>query len=156
MRLALYQPDIAPNAGTLMRLAACLGLGVDFIEPAGFLLADARFRRAAMDYLDRLDLTRHESFAAFEAMRRSDPAYPRLVLLTTRGAIAHVDAAFRPTDIIMVGRESAGVPESVHAAVDLCVRIPMIQGCRSLNVAVAATLVLGEAMRQLQLWPLGE
>jgi len=148
MRLALYQPDIAPNAGTLMRLAACLGIAVDLIEPAGFLLSDARFRRAGMDYLDQLTLVRHVSWEAFQAARTG-----RLVLLTTRGQTPHHKVEYREDDVLMVGRESAGVPESVHDAADLRVRVPMRQGLRSINVALAGTLVLGEAMRQTNLWP---
>jgi tRNA (cytidine/uridine-2'-O-)-methyltransferase len=151
MRLALYQPDIAQNAGSMMRLAACLGIGVDLIEPAGFLFGDAKMRRAAMDYLGHVDLVRHASWSAFLAARGTG----RLVLLTTRGEISHVDAIYAPDDTIMVGRETAGVPESVHEIVDLAVRIPMRHGLRSLNVAMSATLVLGEALRQTQLWPIG-
>jgi tRNA (cytidine/uridine-2'-O-)-methyltransferase len=148
MRIALYQPDIAPNAGTLMRLAACLGIAVDLIEPAGFLLSDARFRRAGMDYLDQLTLVRHVSWEAFQSARTG-----RLVLLTTRGQTPHHKVEYRADDVLMVGRESAGVPESVHDSADLRVRVPMRQGLRSINVALAGTLVLGEAMRQTNLWP---
>jgi len=148
MRIALYQPDIAPNAGTLMRLAACLGIAVDLIEPAGFLLSDARFRRAGMDYLDQLTLVRHASWEAFQAARTG-----RLVLLTTRSQTLHHLVEYREDDVLMVGRESAGVPESVHDAADLRVRVPMRRGLRSINVALAGTLVLGEAMRQTNLWP---
>jgi tRNA (cytidine/uridine-2'-O-)-methyltransferase len=148
MRIALYQPDIAPNAGTLMRLAACFGIAVDLIEPAGFLLSDARFRRAGMDYLDQLTLVRHVSWEAFQAARTG-----RLVLLTTRGQTPHHQVEYRVDDVLMVGRESAGVPESVHDAADLRVRVPMRPGLRSINVALAGTLVLGEAMRQTNLWP---
>lgn len=148
MRLALYQPDIAPNAGAMMRLAACLGVAVDLIEPAGFVLSDSRFRRAGMDYLDRLALERHASWEAFQARPRG-----RLVLLTTHGAVLHHRVAYRPDDTLLFGRESAGVPDAVHDAADLRVRVPMRQGMRSLNVALAAALVLGEALRQTQLWP---
>ncbi len=148
MRLALYEPDIAPNAGAMMRLAACLGVAVDLIEPAGFVLSDARFRRAGMDYLDRLALVRHVSWAAFDSGRQG-----RLVLLTNSAPLAHHAAAYRPDDILLVGRESAGVPDAVHDAADLRVRIPMRQGLRSINVALAAAIVLGEALRQTALWP---
>jgi tRNA (cytidine/uridine-2'-O-)-methyltransferase len=148
MRLALYQPDIAPNAGAVLRLAACLGVAVDLIEPAGFVLGDARLRRAGLDYLDTVALCRHRSWDDFQAARHG-----RLVLLTTRGALAHHRVAYRATDVLLLGRETAGVPEAVHDAADLRVRIPMRQGMRSLNVALAAAIVLGEALRQTGFWP---
>ena len=148
MRLALYQPDIAPNAGAMLRLAACLGVAVDVIEPAGFVLGDARLRRAGMDYLASVELRRHVSWAAFEAGLAG-----RLVLLTTAGAVALPQARFRPDDVLLVGRETSGAPGAVHARADLRVRIPMRQGMRSLNVALAAAIVLGEALRQTGLWP---
>jgi tRNA (cytidine/uridine-2'-O-)-methyltransferase len=143
MRLALYQPDIAQNAGTILRLAACLGVPVDLIEPAGFVLDDRRFRRAVMDYRDAVSLTRHSSWLAFRAQERG-----RLVLLTTRAAISHVEARFQADDTLLLGRESAGVPDDVRDAADLCVAVPMRPGMRSLNVAIAAAIVLGEALRQ--------
>ncbi len=146
MRLALYEPDIAQNAGTMLRMAACFGIAVDLIEPAGFVLTDKGLRRAGMDYLDTALMTRHESFVAFDAWRRN--AGHRLVLLTTKATTAHVDATYDATDILMVGRESAGVPDRVHALVDAQVRIPMLRGMRSLNVAISAAIVLGEALRQ--------
>ncbi len=148
LRLALYQPDIPQNAGTMMRMAACFGISVDLIEPAGFPTGDRAFRRAGMDYLDAVDLTRHSSFAAFEGWRKERGA--RLILLTTRGDKPHHEAAFRPGDILMVGRESAGVPDDVHAAADLRIKIPMRRELRSLNVAVSAAIVTGEALRQLK------
>ena len=151
MRLALYQPDIAPNAGAMLRFAACLDVPVDIIEPCGFVFADAKLRRAGMDYLDHVELVRHISWDAFRA---TVPG--RLVLLTTRAATAYTEAAFRPSDTLMVGRESAGVPDAVHEAADLRVRVPMRPGLRSLNVALAAAMVLGEALRQTASWPLGE
>ena len=147
MRLALYQPDIPQNAGTLMRAAACLGIPVDVIEPAGFDTSDRNLRRAGLDYLAHLDLTRHVSFAAFEAWRHA--AGHRLVLASTRADRPYTDHAFRQSDILLVGRESAGVPERVHAAADARLRIPMRPGMRSLNVAVAAAMILGEALRQI-------
>lgn len=150
LRLALFQPDIPQNAGTLLRTCACLGLGADIVEPAGFPTADRNFRRAGMDYLDALDLRRHASFAAFEAWRGSGDPHPRLVLLTTGAEADYRDVAFRAGDVLMVGRESAGVPGEVHAAADLRVTVPMRPGFRSLNVAVAAAMVLGEALRQLR------
>ncbi len=146
LQLALFQPDIPQNAGTMLRLCACLGLEAALIEPAGFPTSDRHFRRAGLDYLDHLALARHTSFAAFEAWRRA--AGRRLVLLTTRGAAPYLDFAFAPDDVVMVGRESAGVPEAVHAAADARLRVPMVEGLRSLNVAVAAAMVLGEALRQ--------
>ncbi len=151
MRIALYQPDIPQNAGTLMRLGACLGVAVDLIEPAGFYTSDRTFRRAGMDYLSQVDLTRHASFAAFDAWRRGESR--RLVLLTTRGDASHVDAVYQPDDILMVGRETAGVPDDVHALCDLRVAVPMRAAMRSLNVAVAGAIVLGEALRQTRSFP---
>jgi tRNA (cytidine/uridine-2'-O-)-methyltransferase len=146
MRLALYQPDIPQNAGTLMRLAACLGVPLDLIEPAGFDASDRNLRRAGLDYLDALELTRHVSFARFDAERRERGA--RLVLLTTRATLPYTRFAFGPADVLMVGRESAGVPDAVQDAADARIRIPMRPDLRSLNVAVAAAMVLGEALRQ--------
>ncbi len=143
MRLALYQPDIAQNAGAMLRLAACLGVPVDLIEPCGFVFGDAKLRRAGMDYLEHVALVRHVSWTAFR------PTLPgRLVLLTTKASIVYTEAAFRPDDTLMVGRESAGVPDDVQEAADLRLRIPMRPGLRSLNVALAAAMVLGEALRQ--------
>lgn len=146
IRLAIYQPDIPQNTGTMLRLAACVGVGVDIVEPAAFPVSDRAFRRAGMDYLDAVAIDRHVDFAAFDRARRADQR--RLVLLTTRGSVSHVDHIFAPDDVIMVGRESAGVPDCVHAAADCAVRVPMRRDLRSLNVAVAAAMVLGEALRQ--------
>ncbi len=160
LRLALYQPDIPQNTGTLLRTCACLGVGVDLIEPAGFPTSDRHFRRAGMDYLDAVSLTRHASYAAFEAWRaltvRSDAEPRRLVLLTTAAETDYRAFAFQGQDVLMVGRESAGVPPEVHAAADARITIPLRPGFRSLNVAVAAAMVLGEALRQLTLSPLSE
>ena len=144
MRLALYQPDIPQNAGAMIRLAACLGLEIDLIEPLGFILDDARLKRAHMDYVQHLRITRHASWQAF---LRDRPA-GRLILLTTRAERRHIDCAYAADDVLMVGRESAGVPVQVHDAADLRLRIPMRPGLRSLNVALAAAMVLGEALRQ--------
>ena len=151
MRLALYEPDIPQNAGSLLRLGACLGIGVDIIEPCGFLLSDRNFRRAGMDYLQHADIRRHESWTRFRdnfsaASHANSPG--RLVLLTTRGLTAYTDFAFAAEDTLMVGRESAGVPDDVHAAADARLVIPLRSGLRSLNVAQAAAMVLGEALRQ--------
>lgn len=147
LRLALYQPDIPQNTGTMIRMAACLGIAVDIVEPAAFDVSDRHFRRAGMDYLDRAAVTRHDSFAAFESWR--EKAGHRLILAETDGPARHLDFAFQPGDIVMVGRESAGVAPEVHQAADAVVHIPMQNGLRSLNVAIAAALVLGEALRQL-------
>jgi tRNA (cytidine/uridine-2'-O-)-methyltransferase len=146
MRLALYQPDIPQNTGTILRLCACLGIEAHIIEPAGFPTTDRAFRRAGMDYLDQVALLRHESWPAFETWRRSEGA--RLVLFTTDAHVSFLDHAFRPDDILLFGRESAGVPEAVHEAADVRLTIPMRKGLRSLNVAMAAALAAGEALRQ--------
>ncbi len=146
MRLALYEPDIPQNTGTILRLGACMAVPVDLIGPAGFDISDRALKRAALDYLAHVDLTRHETFAAFDTTRRKRGS--RLVLLTTRGAMSYTDFAFRPDDTLLLGRESAGVPDAVHALADACLRIEMAPGLRSLNVAVAAAMVLGEALRQ--------
>jgi len=150
VRLALYEPDIPQNAGSLMRLGACLGVGIDIIEPCGFLLSDRNFRRAGMDYLQSAEIRRYESWAQF---RRDVRPASRLVLLTTKGNLAYTDFAFAPGDILLVGRESAGVPQEVHDAVDAKLVIPLRSGLRSLNVAQAAAMVLGEALRQTSLFP---
>jgi tRNA (cytidine/uridine-2'-O-)-methyltransferase len=146
MHLALYQPDIPQNTGTVLRLCACFGLPAHIIEPAGFPVTDRAFRRAGMDYLDAVSITRHASWADFEAWRRLGPR--RLVLFTTAASMPYLDYGFRADDVLLFGRESAGVPEEVHAAADARLRIPMRQGMRSLNVAIAAALAAGEALRQ--------
>ena len=148
MRLALYQPDIPQNAGALMRLCACLGVAMDIIEPCGFLLSDRNFRRAGMDYLAGLDLTRHASWGEF---RNHTPG--RLVLLTTKATDPYFGFGFAPSDTLLMGRESAGVPDEVHEAADIRLTIPMRAGMRSINVAQAASMVLGEALRQTALFP---
>jgi tRNA (cytidine/uridine-2'-O-)-methyltransferase len=148
MRLALYQPDIPQNAGSLMRLCACLGVAMDIIEPCGFLLSDRNFRRAGLDYRCQVELTRHDGWESFQARRTG-----RLILLTTRAARPFCDFAFAPGDTLLLGRESAGVPENVHDAADARLLIPMRPGMRSLNVAQAAAMVLGEALRQTDLFP---
>ena len=146
MRLALFQPDIPQNTGTLLRFAACMGLAVDIIEPCGFLLDDRRLRRAGMDYLDNVALTRHNSWDRF--VESVDKMGARLVLLTTKSATSYVDFVFDSKDILLLGRESAGVPPEVHEAADARLLIPMVEGVRSLNVALAAAVVAGEALRQ--------
>jgi tRNA (cytidine/uridine-2'-O-)-methyltransferase len=153
-RLALYQPDIPQNTGTMLRFAACLGVPVDIIEPAGFDVSDRNLRRAGLDYLDKVEITRHVSWRAFEERRRAMQA--RLVLATTRAAGLYTELAFRPDDIILLGRESAGVPEEVHEAADARILVPMRAGLRSLNVAVTAAMILGEALRQTGCFPVAE
>lgn len=147
LTLALYEPDIAQNAGAMLRTCACLGAEAAIIEPAGFAISDRRLRRSGMDYLDALVIERHLSFERFEAWRA--PTGRRLVLLTTKGETALWDFAFRPGDVILVGRESAGVPDEVHEAADARLRVPIRPQTRSLNVSVAAGIVLSEALRQI-------
>jgi tRNA (cytidine/uridine-2'-O-)-methyltransferase len=144
--LALYQPDIAQNTGTLLRLGACLGVRVHIIHPTGFTFSRKELKRGGLDYLDQADLAEHDSYAHFDSWRRA--ASKRLVLLTTKASESAYAASYAPDDVLMVGRESAGVPHDVAAGADLRVRIPMRNGLRSINVAVAAALILGEAMRQ--------
>ena len=146
MRLALYQPDIPQNTGTILRLAACLGVPVDVIGPTGFDMTDRALRRAGLDYLQHVDLKRHVSYETFQTERRD--AGRRLILLTTHAPTSYLQVAFTPSDVLMLGRESAGVPDDVHACVDLRVAIPMRPDLRSLNIAVAAAMVLGESLRQ--------
>ena len=145
MRLALFEPDIPQNAGTLLRLAACFAVPVDLIEPFGFVADDRRMRRAALDYAARATICRHASWAGFLARRGRGS---RLVLLTTRGDVALHRFAFAADDTLLLGRESVGVPEAVHRAANARVRIPMREGARSLNVAVAGAIALAEALRQ--------
>lgn len=149
--LALYQPDIPQNTGTLLRLCACLAVDAHIIEPAGFPVSDRAFRRAGMDYLDRVTIERHIAWRAFDAWRRQ--AGRRLVLATTRGAVPYTSFTFAPGDIVLLGRESAGVPDEVHAAADARIIVPMAPVLRSLNVAVAAAMIVGEALRQTDGWP---
>lgn len=146
LEIALYQPDIAPNAATILRMCACFGLTCRIIEPAGFVMSDSQFRRAGMDYLDKAALQRDASWTAF----RQATAGRRSVLLTTRATLPLWDFRFRPDDVILMGRESVGVPEDVHAAAEARVTIPMREGLRSLNVALACAIAAGEALRQLR------
>lgn len=147
LRIALYQPDIAGNTGTILRFAACLDLAVDIIEPAGFPLSDRALKRAGMDYLEMAALTRHADWHTFEAWRKAHAR--RLVLLTTKATSAYTDFAFAAGDILLFGRESAGVTQEVHQAADARLTIPMRPGARSINVALSAAMVAGEALRQL-------
>lgn len=151
MRLALYAPDIPQNTGTILRLAACMGLPVDLIGPAGFDASDRALRRAGLDYLDHATLVRHLDFESFDLARRKRGW--RLVLLTTKASQAYTEVAFTPSDILLVGRETSGVPQAVHAAVEERVKVPLRPGLRSLNVAVALGMVLGEALRQTDGFP---
>ena len=146
MRIALYEPDIPQNAGTILRLAACLGVEAHIVEPAGFPTSDRAFRRAGMDYLDRVSIVRHASWTVFDAWRRSKGL--RLILFTTAATSSYLDHDYRPGDVLMFGRESAGVPDAVHQAADARLLIPMQPGLRSINVAMVAAMALGEAMRQ--------
>lgn len=148
MRIALHQPDIAGNVGTILRLAACLGVPVDIVEPCGFAFGDRALKRAGMDYADAAPPTRHPDFASLKAA-----APGRIVLLTTRGGTMLPEARFEADDTLLMGSESAGVPDAVHAACALAVRIPMRPGFRSLNVAVSAGIALAEALRQTGGWP---
>lgn len=148
MRVALYEPDIPQNAGTLIRLGACLGVAVDIIEPCGFLFTDRALKRAGMDYLELAEITRHASWEKFRESVKG-----RIVLLTSKAATSYIEFDFAPDDIILLGRESAGVPENVHEAADARLRIPLKAGLRSLNVAVAGAIVLGEALRQTRGFP---
>ena len=146
MRLALYQPDIPQNTGTILRMAACLGVSVDIIGPAGFDFSDRAMKRAGLDYLDNVELHKHASFASFETWRRKEGL--RTVLATTKASQSYTKFSYRSNDIIMLGRESAGVPENVSDVADELVVIPVREGLRSLNVAVAAAMIVGEALRQ--------
>jgi tRNA (cytidine/uridine-2'-O-)-methyltransferase len=146
LRIALYQPDIPGNTGTILRLAACLGLSVEIIEPAGFDISDRNLKRAGMDYLAAVTLTRHISWDRFEAWREGTGR--RLVLASTKAATRYTDLAYRADDILLFGRESAGVPDTVHEKADHRILIPMIEGQRSINVAMSAAMIAGEALRQ--------
>ena len=148
MRIALFQPDIPRNAAAVIRLGACLGVPVDIIQPCGFLFSDTGFRRTGMDYVELADVLQHASWEAFLAARRG-----RIVLMTTKARLAYTEFSFRESDIILLGRESAGVPDAVHAAADARLRIPLRPGLRSLNVAMTAAMALGEALRQTGLSP---
>ncbi|MET0868695.1 MAG: tRNA (cytidine(34)-2'-O)-methyltransferase [Pseudorhodoplanes sp.] len=144
--IALYAPDIPQNTGTILRLCACLGIDAHLIEPAGFPITDRAFRRAGMDYLDRVAILRHDSWEAFDHWRRTEGR--RLILFTTRAAVGYLDHAYSEQDILLFGRESAGVPAYVSDAADVRLLIPMQEGMRSLNVAMAAAMAAGEAVRQ--------
>lgn len=153
MRLALFEPDIPQNTGTLIRAAACLGVPLDVIEPCGFIWSDKALKRSGLDYGPLASVTRHADWAAFQAAR---PPQSRLILLTTRADMPYTAFRFAPGDILLLGRESAGVPEDVHEAADARLLIPMAPGARSLNIALAGAMVLGEALRQTNGFPRNE
>jgi tRNA (cytidine/uridine-2'-O-)-methyltransferase len=146
MQLALYQPDIPQNTGTILRLCACLGVTAHIIEPAGFPTSDKHFRRSGMDYLDQVTILRHASWSHFEQWRVE--AGNRLLLLSTKGAVRYLDYRYEANDVLLLGRESAGVPDEVAAKADARIVIPLQPAMRSLNVAMAAAMALGEALRQ--------
>ncbi|OHC76357.1 MAG: tRNA methyltransferase [Rhodospirillales bacterium RIFCSPLOWO2_12_FULL_58_28] len=151
MRLALFEPDIPQNTGAMLRTAACLGIGVDIIEPAGFVLSDKRLHRAGMDYLKLAEITRHDSWASFLDACINNKSRP--VLLTAKASVPYGEFRFMADDTLVVGRESAGAPDAVHTACGAAVRIPMVISARSLNVATAAAMALGEALRQTGTFP---
>ena len=154
MQLALYQPDIPQNAGTILRLCACLGVTAHIIEPTGFPASDKAFRRAGMDYLDQVTIIRHIGWADFDDFRRSYGF--RLVLASTKAETRYTDFTYARSDILLMGRESAGVPQEVHDNADARLLIPMRQTLRSMNVAVTAAMIMGEALRQLDAFPAKE
>ncbi|MFY9287554.1 MAG: tRNA (cytidine(34)-2'-O)-methyltransferase [Alphaproteobacteria bacterium] len=149
LRLALYQPDMPQNTGAMMRLAACFGVALDIIEPCGFPWDEQKLKRTGLDYIQHANYTRHQDWQAFQATRQKR----RLVLLTTKSNQPYYSFDFRPDDILMVGRESAGVPEAIHQSVDAAITVPMQKDTRSLNVGMAAAIVLSEALRQTQSFP---
>ncbi len=150
IRISLYQPDIPGNTGTILRLAACLGVGVDIIEPAGFDISDRNLKRAGMDYIASAALVRHVNWERFEEWRATTGR--RLVLASTKAALPYTKVEYRPDDILLFGRESAGVPDHVHDKADERVLIPMVEGQRSINVAMSAAMITGEVLRQT-FWP---
>lgn len=151
MRIALYQPDIPQNTGTILRMAACFEVPVDIIQPTGFDMSERSLRRAALDYLPHAHITRHEDFEAFNRDRKAHGR--RLLALSTHAATPHTAFAFERDDVLLLGRESAGLPAAVHNAADERLRIPIAPHLRSLNIAVAAAIAVGEALRQTGLYP---
>ena len=152
MRLVLYQPDIPPNTGTLIRLGSCFNVPIDVIEPCGFPWQERSFHRAGLDYLEMAEITRHTSWKLYHQYHRMQPG--RLILMTTKAAHDFQSFKFRPDDSIVLGRESAGVPDECHDAADMRLRIPMAVGRRSLNVALAGAIALSEALRQTSMFPM--
>jgi tRNA (cytidine/uridine-2'-O-)-methyltransferase len=155
MRLALFEPDIPQNTGAILRLCACLGLPLDVIEPCGFVFDDRRLKRVALDYLDKATIHRHVSWDAFLKLRKGDANAGRLVLLSTKAEILYTDFSFCKNDTLLLGRESKGVPSAIYDTADARVKVPMQSGVRSLNVALAAAMVAGEALRQTAGLPRG-
>jgi tRNA (cytidine/uridine-2'-O-)-methyltransferase len=153
MRIALFQPDIPQNCGTILRLAACFGVAVDIIEPCGFVFDDRRFRRAGMDYLESVELVRHNDWETFKESQKKQETAPRLVLATTKASDHHTDFEFQPNDLLVFGRESSGVPLEVAEYCDEAIKIPMAPGTRSINIALSAAIILGEALRQTNGFP---
>ena len=154
MRLALFQPDIPQNTGTLLRLGACLDLPLDIIEPCGFIFNEKAMKRAGMDYLDIVKYRRHNSWDDFlDYRQKHSEEYGRIVLLSTHASIPYTKFEFKPNDIILMGRESAGVPEAIHNLADSRLLIPMNKNTRSINVAISAAMVIGEALRQTNKFP---
>lgn len=151
MKLALYQPDIAQNVGTLLRTAACFGVDVDIIEPCGFPFDDRKFKRAGMDYIHHVHYQKHASWEQFKQNQESLPSLPRIILLSAHAATPYTEFSFREDDILLLGRETAGVPDAIRDSVDARVIIPMQAGMRSLNVAISGAIVLSEAIRQTNL-----
>lgn len=155
MRIALFQPDIPQNTGTLLRLGACLDVALDIIEPCGFIFNERAMRRAGMDYIEMVEYKRHNSWEDFLKYREANPEiYGRIVLLTTKADMPYTDFEFKKNDVILMGRESAGVPEEVHRIADARLVIPMNEKARSINVAVSAVMVVGEALRQTKMFPM--
>lgn len=154
LKIALYQPDIPGNTGTILRFAACMGMSVEIIEPAGFILSDKNLRRAGMDYIAAVTMTRHINFEHFETWRKETGR--RLVLASTKAAVPYTEFKFREDDVLLFGRESAGVPDHVHDGTDARVLIPMAEGQRSINVALSAAMISGEALRQTGFPPVAE
>ncbi len=154
MRIALFQPDIPQNTGTLLRLGACLNVPLDIIEPCGFIFNEKAMRRAGMDYIEKADYKRHNSWDDFLQYRNENPElYGRIILLTTKASVAYTKFEFKNNDIILMGRESAGVPPEIHQIADARLTIPMNENARSINVAVSAVMVIGEALRQTDAFP---
>ncbi len=152
MRIAIFEPDIPQNTGAILRLAACFDISVDIIEPCGFVLSNRQLKRSGMDYMNQVDMKLHTSWNDFYNNQQTSENR-RIILLTTKGNVSHTEFNYNPTDILLLGRESSGVPATVHALADACILIPMTPKSRSLNVASSAAIVLGEALRQTDAYP---
>ena len=153
MRIALYEPDIPQNTGAIIRLASCFGISVDIIEPCGFIFSSRRLKRSGMDYIDRADIKLHSSWKKFYQKCRKH-SETRVILLTTKGNIKHTAFIYDSNDVLLLGRESAGVPDTVHKAADACIIVPIEPEARSLNIVSSAAIVLGEALRQTNAYPI--